>query len=199
MKKKIFVDLDDTLIDTASIKDSMFEAVVAQNVPREEVEKKYREIRESGGFSLSEFCQSFAEYDVDPGELERSLNAIFDKSEDLLLEDRLEWLGNRFPEEEYEWILLTLGDESIQERKIFALKLQSIFHRIVVVTGSKAEALKNLVEPDESFIIVDDRGNVLEEVRREFPNAEAYQAQETGSDPQLYISEEEMGREGKIR
>lgn len=199
MKVKLFVDLDDTLIDTASLKEEMFGVVVDHRVPREEVEGVYRDIREKGGFSLKNFCNAFASYGLDPAALQNSLNAVFDRADDHLLEDRLAWLGERFPEEKYEWILLTIGDSDIQERKISALKLRSIFDRVIIVPENKLSTLRGLVEPEESFIIVDDRGKILDEIDREFPNAEAYQARVKGEDPELYISEDDMHREGRVR
>lgn len=198
MNKKLFVDLDDTLIDTASMKEELYK-LFEPVVPREAVRELYREMRKSGGVDYNHLTSMFAPYGISAADVMERVDQLYDRSKEFEIAGRIAWLEERFPHANYEWYVFTLGDRSIQQRKITSLGLREIFDRVIIVDREKAQVLKDLLDSDEAFVVVDDRGEVLEEIRQAFPRSEAYQAREKEDNPELYVSEADMHREGGIK
>ncbi len=206
-KTKVFVDLDDTLLDSAGIKKEMFEKITQLGVPEAEVRENYRAAREAfGGDYLKPFAESFQEFGIDGQILYPGLRQlVMQTSEKYLIEDRLLWL-DRFPPDQYELYLLTYGNRDVQESKVQSLHLENLFEgRVIYVSGDKSEVIKQLLRPGEKFMIVDDKQKVLDEVIEKFPEqVEAFRAEnkvdQGGSveydDPEGYYSPLDLHREG---
>lgn len=205
-KTKVFVDLDDTLLNTAQIKRDMFSKIAQMGVPLAEVEDNYRQAREQfGGDYLKPFAESFQEFGIDAGILYSGLRQmVMENSESYLIEDRLLWL-DQFQNDKYELYLLTYGNPDIQEVKVQGLHLENLFEGgVVYVKGSKIDEIKKLISSEEKFILIDDKREILDEVINEFPEqAKVFQAKknideeghEEYDDPEGYYSPLDM-REG---
>jgi hypothetical protein len=207
-KIKVFVDLDDTLIDTARIKQDIFGKIALMGVPMAEIESNYRDARkEYGADYLKPFSESFQEFGIDREILYNGLQQmILQHMEEYLLEDRLLWL-ERFPSDRYEMYLLTYGNPDVQERKVQGLHLENLFEdRVIYASGDKVKEIQKLIAPGEKFVVIDDKREILDGIISEYPEqAEAWEAtksvDEQGqikyNDPEGYYSPLDISREGK--
>ncbi len=207
-KTKVFIDLDDTLIDTAQIKHDIFGKIALMGVPMAEIASSYSEARKQFGADyLKPFAESFQEFGIDGEILYNGLQQmILQHMDKYLLEDRLVWL-DRFQSDQYEMYLLTHGNPDIQERKVQGLHLENLFEdRVIYVQDNKADYIKKLLGPGEKFILVDDKKEVLDEIINEYPEqAEVWEATKsvddqgeiTYNDPEGYYSPLDIAREGK--
>lgn len=191
-KVKVFVDLDDTLIDTSRIKKEMFDIVVRAGVDPAEVEDRYRQMKESGPFTVSGFAQMFVDL-TDVGELERSIDGYFSNLGDILIQDRVDWLDNNYPASQYERVLYTFGNPDFQRKKVEGLGISDKFDEIVYVEGDKVKSLQNYISEGERFIVIDDKQEVLAGVRETYPQAETFLARKGGVPPEVYTGTEETG------
>lgn len=173
-KTKVFVDLDDTLIKTSQLKREMIEIISSMGVPEGEVVKRYEASKNDSGIPIiDKLAKSFSDYNVDAEELRGMLETMYSIiPEENLLTQRLAYLEGKYPRETHEYILITKGEPEIQLRKIRGFNLSALFDRIMVVSTVKAEALRGVVQPDEHFILVDDKGSELKAVRESNFNAE---------------------------
>jgi len=185
-KIKVFVDLDDTLIDTAEIKRGMFGAVANLGVMAEEVESRYRKLRDTQPFTIDGFVAVLSDL-KDQGAVREALEDYFANLSPAMIEGRMEWLDAQYPPDRFERILYTYGNPEFQETKVKGLGLEGKFDRILYIEGDKAEALSEYVGEDEIFIFIDDKENVLEQVGEHFPHAEIYHVKEHNEDPEIYV------------
>ncbi|MCX6809825.1 MAG: hypothetical protein NTZ65_03715 [Candidatus Berkelbacteria bacterium] len=198
-KIKVFVDLDDTLLDTAAMKRDIFQKVVDMGVSEDVVRAKYEDARkEHGGDYLKPFAESFAIYGVDSEHLYLDLQQIATESGEYLLENRLLWL-DQFQDSKHELILLTYGNPDVQERKVQGSHLENIFEgKVVYVKGDKVAEIRNMIEPGEKFIFVDDKREIIDSIIKEYPEqVEVWQAGEKEKDPEAYYSPLDLEREGR--
>lgn len=156
---KVFVDLDDTLIDTSWLKEEMIGIITGMGVPREVALDRYQKSKDKNGIPImSDLARSFSDYNVDPEILSNKLESMYSSiTEERLLLDRLAYLESKYPRGEFEYILITKGEENTQHRKINAFRLYSAFDKVLVVSKPKAEAIRELIEPGEFFVLLDDK------------------------------------------
>lgn len=156
---KVFVDLDDTLIDTSWLKEEMVKIITGMGVPEDVVLDRYQKSKDENGIPiLSNLVGSFSDYGVDPEILSNKLESMYSSiAEERLLLDRLAYLESKYPRGEFEYILITKGEEHVQYRKISAFRLHSAFDKVLVVSKPKAEAIRELIEPGEFFVLLDDK------------------------------------------
>ena len=67
--------------------------------------------------------------------------------------------------------LLTLGNQNFQPKKIKESGIKKYFDNIYCTSIPKSKYLQDLIDKNEKFIIVDDRGDALEEIVKKFPKA----------------------------
>lgn len=72
---------------------------------------------------------------------------------------------------EYQLELISLGHPKFQPRKIKKTGIKKYFKKLHFTSIPKVEYLQGIVKVDEKFIIVDDRGDALEEISKKFPKA----------------------------
>ena len=71
----------------------------------------------------------------------------------------------------YQAEMISLGHPKFQPRKIKKAKIGRYFRKLHFTAVPKVEYLENLVKKNEKFIVVDDRGDALEEIVKKFPKA----------------------------
>ncbi len=172
-KTKVFIDLDDTLIKTSQLKSQMIEIISAMGIPEDDIKRKYEESKDENGIPIiDKLVESFSDYNVDAEKLRGRLETMYSIiPEENLLTQRLAFLEGKYPRETHEYILITKGEPEIQLRKIRGFNLSALFDRTMIVSTAKAEALGDVVRPDEHFVFVDDKDRELEAVRKNYPNA----------------------------
>ena len=141
-KTKVFIDLDDTLIQTSQLKREMIEIISSMGVPEEEVAKRYEASKDDSGIPvIDKLAESFSDYNVDAGELRGRLETMYSTiGDEHLLMDRLAYIEGKFPREDHNYILITKGEADIQRRKIRGFNLGALFDEVMVVSTIKAEA-----------------------------------------------------------
>jgi len=190
MKTKLFVDLDDTIINTSQLKEELISLVADRGVDRSTVMQKYEESKDENGIPIIDvFAASFNEFGIAAELLQAGINEIYsDMDEEKLFSERLVWLEDQFPRSEYEYILLTKGEEEIQKKKIARFNLRGYFDEVRIVTGDKVSAIREMIEEGEEFTIVDDKRSELSEVSLGFQGAKLYIVPREG-EPRLYEEE----------
>ncbi len=70
--------------------------------------------------------------------------------------------------EKYELNILTMGDKEFLNKKIEYSGITDKFDNIYIAEDQKWDYLKNLVQSREEFIVIDDRADTLEKIKKEF-------------------------------
>jgi hypothetical protein len=73
--------------------------------------------------------------------------------------------------------LITVGGVEFQKAKVCNSGIEQYFDECCYTTENKAQALKSLVSPDESFILIDDKDRELSAVAESFENATVVKAE----------------------
>jgi FMN phosphatase YigB (HAD superfamily) len=172
---KIVFDLDYTLMDTARFKEALAEAVTAHGVSRERYEETYKAIVKREG----------KVYDYDPdvhiealggdfsdagaaAEARRSIDKVVAESDKYLFPGSVELL-KELRREGRELVLLTLGNEGWQRRKVENSGLHGYFDEVIATGKHKTGEITKLAESREKTIIVNDNGEEIKEMMRQAP------------------------------
>jgi len=171
----LFVDLDDTLVDTSSFKRALFLSLSEYfKISFKKVERLYFESKDFGYENLSfRFCRKIA------GRSKKRIEnywSIFSLEIERMKVKRkvVDYLKSF---QGYK-VLLTLGDRKIQEEKIKVLRdkidLDKIVDEVKIINGSKQEYIKSLIREDKlSFagrqfakvLILDDKNYLFDDLK----------------------------------
>lgn len=170
----LFIDLDDTLISNEHTKNVLLTCLEEVGFSREQILEAYPQARGEDGF--------FA-----PHAYLSALNASSEQEArwDLLWKShRQALLNGLFPgaiaflqginREKYIPKLLTLGNPTYQEEKVNILDIRQYFEELHFCTEEKADFLLKLIPRETQCILVDDRVDCCEAVRKAFPNSQTY-------------------------
>jgi hypothetical protein len=191
-KVKVFVDLDDTLIDTSLLKEKLFAKISQMGVPREKIREGYENSKDENGVPiLDEWVKSYSE--VDPQRLRAELENIYrEVGREGFYRGRMNWLLEKYPPETHRLILITKGEDEVQRWKMEGIDLK-LFADCRVVREGKAEALQNqnLVNTGEYFIMVDNQEGERMAVGEAFPQSEMISPEKI--DEELRREQKEQG------
>jgi len=148
-------DLDDTLLDTKSLKMMIFDMMQKAGATKEEVEKHYvyyigKETynpelhitaiaKENTGVNLENFIENYNAIEYKQFLLPESLN--------ILREARS--MGNI--------ILLTKGNYSFQARKILKSEIDDFFDDIVITNNNKEKMIQDLNLNSNNVVVINDK------------------------------------------
>jgi len=198
-KKKLFVDLDDTLINTSWLKEELIKVVSDLGVERETVLQRYNQSKDENGIpDLNVFASSFVDQNLLGEDIRFRIDTLYSSmDENKFYSERMLWIEEKYPRDKHEYILLTKGNENDQNRKMRNFNLRALFDRVYVVKTNKAEAIKGLVQPGERFAIIDDKVTELSEIQQEYPQSEVLISPSEGNPQPFYNQQEEPShREG---
>lgn len=161
----IILDLDYTLLDTARLKEALFEAIAACGPSREEVEASYTDIVRRPGvvYDYDPDLQIEAlgpSLKCDAAEARKKIEAVAGRSREFLYPGAIGFLS-RLRSSGAKLILLTLGNEKWQRMKIEKSGLAEYFDRILTTARDKTESVAALSDDPET-VVVNDNG---EEIR----------------------------------
>ncbi len=160
---KYIFDFDDVLFHTTkSLKERIYETYEKSGVSREQI-KEYVAKEDPNGFSLKKLLSYFSL----PKEL---YDEIMDGSKDFVNEELLEIIKKIGKENCY---IVTCGDEEFQKDKIKKAGLDIFFREIIVVLGSKKEAVEKICEKhkDETVLFIDDKASHFGDLDfKKYPN-----------------------------
>ncbi|MFA4996120.1 MAG: HAD hydrolase-like protein [Patescibacteria group bacterium] len=171
MKTKLFIDFDGTLFDTRRLKTDLFNTFKSMGFAEDKIELTYKKACEDYIYSPIEQLQLLQDFKkCDAKEATEKFETLYKKVPDYLFKDSVDFLGS-LDREKYEVSLLTLGDEDFQKKKVESSKIAKYFDNIYYCRNQKWIFLKELVDLDEKFFIIDDRGDAMYEISKEFKNS----------------------------
>jgi FMN phosphatase YigB (HAD superfamily) len=151
---KLILDFDDVLFKTSELKERFFATLERLGV-KEAREKYHFERKNDRPFSLRLFLRRICKEEniPEPDLLYREIMFI---CRDLKNEEMMSIIAEAGKENCY---IVTNGDKEYQEDKITLSGIDSFVQEIVVVPGSKKEAVESVCRhfPEEDIIFVDDK------------------------------------------
>lgn len=171
----VIFDLDHTLLDTTAFKEALCAAVTAFGPSRERFDATYRETvmcdarayEYDPDVQLSLLQDDLAGADALHG-ARSAMDGVLHKTRDFLFPDATELLGS-LHDHGIRLVLLTLGNESWQRRKIVAAKLDQVFDIVQTVEKDKPEVLKEFIDGGK-VVVVNDSGKEVDAMIREVPD-----------------------------
>lgn len=170
--KLLLMDLDDTLIDTATFKRVFFQKLATvYDIDMEEVLRVYEDFRSKLDMDdwICDFTMAFdQEVWFSSKDLERMGVPVIAHKE--MVEFVTKFTGTK--------IIFSLGNIKLQKQKIAVAQLKNLFNSIIITNKSKIDVLsawakdKSLVIDDKEYdevVLVDDNEQFLEQVRALFP------------------------------
>jgi len=161
----IFVDLDDSLMDTKKYKAKLFDLLVEYGVPMELAQSTYKKIIDVYTFENQLAALRDLSYDL-PSEV---LGKMYDllKTNYLLLGARefLQYLRTQTGH----LILVSNGNPPYQMLKIDSLEIKDYFEQIVIGTDGKEAVLEKFPADFVRSLFINDKLGENEKVRAAFP------------------------------
>lgn len=160
---KIIFDFDDVLFDTSLFKKKVFEGLVFLGIQSNEIESVYKDYQNS--FDIEKIykeivAQKKLSFDE---KVKESIASIMKNTPEYLNQELLDLIDN-LPKEDC--FIVTTGDKHFQEQKIKSSGLSTHFleNHIIIVPGSKKEALTSLcaMYKNEVIIFIDDKEENIE-------------------------------------
>lgn len=168
MKTKMFIDFDNTLFDTRKLKDELFGVFKSFGFSEAEISLTYKKACEDYIYSPSEHSDELYKIrQFDKKKAEFDLNDLYNNIPEYLFNDSIDFLKS-LDRDKFEINLLTLGDLDFQKKKVDSSNISKYFDNIYYCKDQKWIFLKTLVEPSEKFYIIDDRGDALFEISKDF-------------------------------
>jgi FMN phosphatase YigB (HAD superfamily) len=171
MKTKLFIDLDGTILDSLKIKDEIFRILREAGFTDREIEQAYVLACSDYQYTLEKHIDNLGKLKkFDKAKIRQELETFFDKCPDLIFEDALKFL-KKVDHTKYEVILVSLGDVTYQRKKYESSQIEQYFDSVYFTQEQKWEWLRSKVSLNDNFIIVDDRGDTIFEIKKVFKNA----------------------------
>lgn len=194
MKTKLFIDFDGTLFDTRCFKKGIFNAFISAGFSEKQVNAAYKIACKDYLYSPVEHLEELQEIKKFESQTVLSeVEELYKGVPGFLFRDTLEFL-QRLDRDKYEVILLTLGDKEFQKRKVESSGISEYFDKVYYCTEQKWIFLKSVVEIDEKFYIIDDRGDALFKISKAFKNCVPIEI--NYSDIQIDIMEQPSNYDG---
>lgn len=153
---KYIFDFDDTLFHTTrSLRERIYDIYEKMGVSTEQI-RAYVEKEKRNGFSLKKMLRHFSLHDDLHGEIMKENPAFVNKE----ILEFLKTLPNQ------DCFIVTCGDDEFQREKIKSAGLEPYFSEIIVVLGSKKEAVENICKrfPNEPVVFIDDRQHYFDDL-----------------------------------
>ena len=165
---KYIFDFDDVLFYTTKHRlEHMFILLEKSGIERSKIEEYYKEKRLSG-FSLRDtLAYFFAGTEVD---CEKLYDEIMGKSENFINTELINVLKSLGKENCF---LITHGGDEFQNDKIRRAGVSQLFAEIIILIGSKKEAVESICEKykNEKVVFVDDKAHYFQDLDfKKYPN-----------------------------
>lgn len=167
------LDLDYTLLDTASFKEALVSALVDCGVSRKRLDETYSDIVSRPGVT----------YDYDPDlqlellgdelkcgreEAARRIDDVVGRCGEFMYPGAVEFL-KRLRERGIKLVLLTLGNPNWQKRKIRAAGIEGLFDAVLASGSPKSELIAGLAPAEGKLVVVNDNGDEIRQMREVAP------------------------------
>lgn len=178
-RMRIFIDLDDVLMDTRAFKEVFFEAFAAFGVSKDIVRKAYLDTRETKeSYNLRDHLHNISK--SVPGlnikDAGKELLVFSRRSAEFIFPDAISFL-TYLRENGWRAELVSTGDKKMQLGKIKALGIENFFARIHFADSNKKSRWVRtaLHHPKDFFVFLDDKAEAVDDVKKEFPESAAIQ------------------------
>jgi len=170
MKIKLFIDFDGTIFDTAGFKKEIQGIFVRAGYNDADIQKAYVASSMDYCYSIEEHFERLQKIKkINPKLTLARVGDVYKKTKKYIFDDVEEFLKN-IDREKYEVILFTLGNVNFQKMKFASAGLNKYFDDAIYTPVQKWDYLsdKKIVEPNEGFVIIDDRGDTMEKISKKF-------------------------------
>jgi FMN phosphatase YigB (HAD superfamily) len=163
---KLIIDFDDVLFKVSNVKTALFAALKSHGVNNPE--EYYAEERKMGRpFSLKKFLAHVYQqeniFGISVEEMHEEIMSVCKDSVNTELVELVRTVGKE------NCYIVTSGDEEFQKDKIARAGLNDLIREIIVVPGSKKEAVQSLCGqyPNEEVIFIDDKNTFFTDIDME--------------------------------
>lgn len=168
---KLFIDFDGVLFNAKKFKNDLLREVARSGFSPQEVEDTYISECLDGQYLPEDHLKRLAKIHSFNLSLARArIESIISKSDKYLFDDVQECL-QEISKLNYDSCLITLGHPDFQPRKVKISGIEGFFKHRYYTAVPKVEYLSDTIGKKEKFIIVDDRGDTLEDIAKKFPQA----------------------------
>ncbi|HOX41520.1 MAG TPA: hypothetical protein PK263_04980 [bacterium] len=191
-KIKYFIDFDDTLFNRNKFWNALIEIMSKYGLEEEfKATYKHPELYRNGGYEgakphLMLLKKQREELGGDITVFEKigeEIEALFERAPEFLYPEAIAFL-QAIDRNKYDVKILTVGGKEFQRSKVKGSGIEELVGEanVIYTTQSKDAALagsgqdSKLVEPDEQFILLEDKQETIDAVRASFPNANVVRA-----------------------
>lgn len=169
------VDFDDTLFDTHSYKQVLFDSVRPLGVTEEIFWKSYQQAKQNewgkAAYSDRRHAQMLALYNFEEGKVFEALQDVNKRVKEFLFPDAVSFLEgiNKLDDTV---VLLSLGDPETQEMKVKGCGIDHFFDRMFMVNEKKSQIIHEVVGNHEktSIWFINDKVRETKEVVEQYPS-----------------------------
>ncbi len=173
MKTKLFIDFDGTLFDTSGFKKEFFGIFRRAGYSDSDIQKTYATSCMDYSYSIKEhFDRLLKIKKINPKLTFSRIEHLFKETKKYIFDDSIDFLEN-IDREKYTVILFTLGNVNFQKNKFLSTGLKKYFDTIYYTPIQKWDYLEKekIVELNDYFIVIDDRGDTMEKISYKYKKA----------------------------
>ena len=171
-KIKLFIDFDDTLFDRNAFRDDLFAVMGSLGPTEAELKTSYQAVY-ADGYAGPMAQLTYINENIEPIDLavsKQKIDGFLADTSKYLYPKSIEFLES-IDRTKYCPNLLTVGGVEFQKAKVCNSGIEKYFDECYYSAENKAKALRNLVDLDEKFILIDDKDRELSKVAENFENA----------------------------
>ncbi len=167
-KEKIFIDIDGVLLNTSLLRDQFFESFIRAGYQIQDIKTTFMLESMDYQYNPIKHLDRLQKIKHTNQKLaEARIKSVYTNIYKYLYEDVKELLVG-VDKEKYELNILTLGDIEFQNKKIDHSEIANSIDNIHIADSPKQNYLDKLVGNKEEFVLIDDRADILEKVRKKF-------------------------------
>lgn len=172
---RVFIDLDDVLLDTREFKNVYFKTFVKFGISTDKAKEAYAKMRQRLGiYDLKTHLEFLRENypDLPIGKIKKAIADLYGKSGSYVFKDAkplLEYIRKK------KWVifLISSGDPKLQKRKVKSSDLQDFFQKVHYANSDHKSRWikKSLGEDKKDFVFIDDKKAAVEDVKKAYPQS----------------------------
>lgn len=170
-KNKIFMDFDGVIFDISQSRDRIYDTFFKAGYSMQDIKTTYMLETMNYNYNPMRHLERLQKIKHTNQKLaEARIENLYQNIPKHLYDDVPDF-ADSLDRDKYESNILTMGDKEFLNKKIEYSGIADKFDNIYITEDQKWDYLKKLVQPREEFIIIDDRADVLEKVKKEFPKS----------------------------
>ena len=169
---KLFIDFDGVLFNSEKFRADLMSHIEKSGFSRQEVYDTYNTECLDGNYLPADHLarlEKIRKFNVRLAEVR--IESLVNNAKKYLFPDAESSLKLLSKLPDYQLEMISLGHPKFQPGKIKKTGIGKYFAKLHFTAIPKVEYFQNVVKANEKFIIVDDRGDALEEIVKKFPKA----------------------------